>query len=40
MQAMKALRAAHKEELDREVEKAKNLASGLARVDKSHRGLV
>lgn len=37
---MEALRAAHKEELDREVEKARRLASGIAHVDTLHRGLM
>lgn len=37
---MEALRAAHKEELDREVEKARRLESGMAQVDTLHRGLM
>ncbi|XP_042341313.1 TRIO and F-actin-binding protein-like [Plectropomus leopardus] len=35
--AMEALRAAHREELEREVEKAKKLAGGAAHVDASYR---
>ncbi|XP_042337681.1 myosin phosphatase Rho-interacting protein-like, partial [Plectropomus leopardus] len=35
--AMEALRAAHREELEREVEKAKKLAGGVAHVDASYR---
>lgn len=37
---MEALRAAHSEELEREVEKARRLASGIAHGDASHRGLM
>lgn len=37
---MEALRAAHKEELDREVGKARRLAGGMDQVDASHGGLV
>ncbi|XP_029299332.1 TRIO and F-actin-binding protein-like [Cottoperca gobio] len=36
--AMEALRAAHREELDREVEKARRLAGGGAHMDASYRG--
>nr|XP_046267802.1 myosin phosphatase Rho-interacting protein-like [Scatophagus argus] len=36
--AMEALRAAHREELRREVEKARRLAGGAAHVDTSYRG--
>lgn len=36
--AMEALRAAHREELQREVEKARRLAGGAAHVDASYRG--
>ncbi|XP_037620659.1 TRIO and F-actin-binding protein-like [Sebastes umbrosus] len=36
--AVEALRAAHREELEREVEKARRLAGGAAHVDASHRG--
>ncbi|XP_038569853.1 TRIO and F-actin-binding protein-like [Micropterus salmoides] len=36
--AMEALRAAHREELEREVEKARRLAGGAAHVDASDRG--
>ncbi|XP_044045033.1 myosin phosphatase Rho-interacting protein-like [Siniperca chuatsi] len=36
--AMEALRAAHREELEREVEKARRLAGGAAHVDASYRG--
>ncbi|TMS23554.1 TRIO and F-actin-binding protein [Larimichthys crocea] len=36
--AMEALRAAHREELQREVEKARRLAGGAAHVDTSSRG--
>lgn len=35
---MEALRAAHREELQREVEKARRLAGGAAHVDTSSRG--
>lgn len=37
---MEALRAAHREELEREVEKARRLAGGAAHMDASHRGHV
>eukprot|EP00064_Thunnus_orientalis_P016782 superscaffoldBa00003403_g16853 len=36
--AMEALRAAHREELEREVEKARRLSGGAAHVDASYRG--
>uniref|UniRef100_A0A668AZW6 PH domain-containing protein n=1 Tax=Myripristis murdjan TaxID=586833 RepID=A0A668AZW6_9TELE len=36
--AMEALRAAHREELDREVERARRLAGGAAHVDTAYRG--
>ncbi|XP_040891761.1 TRIO and F-actin-binding protein-like isoform X2 [Toxotes jaculatrix] len=36
--AMEALRAAHREELEREVEKSRRLSGGAAHVDTSHRG--
>ncbi|XP_039667999.1 myosin phosphatase Rho-interacting protein-like isoform X2 [Perca fluviatilis] len=36
--AMEALRAAHREELEREVEKARRLAGGAAQADVSNRG--
>lgn len=35
---MEALRAAHREELEREVEKARRLAGGAAQADVSYRG--
>ncbi|XP_070684660.1 TRIO and F-actin-binding protein-like [Pempheris klunzingeri] len=38
--AMEVLRAAQREELEREVEKARRLAGGDAHVDTSHRGLM
>ncbi|XP_018520625.1 myosin phosphatase Rho-interacting protein [Lates calcarifer] len=37
-QAMEALRAAHREELEREVEKARRLSGGATHVDTSYRG--
>uniref|UniRef100_A0A673CW52 PH domain-containing protein n=2 Tax=Sphaeramia orbicularis TaxID=375764 RepID=A0A673CW52_9TELE len=38
--AMEALRAAHREELEKEVEKARRLTGGAAPVETSHKGLV
>lgn len=35
---MKALKAAHREELEREVEKARGLDGGAAHLDSSYRG--
>ncbi|XP_054460781.1 TRIO and F-actin-binding protein-like [Anoplopoma fimbria] len=38
VKAVEALRAAHREELEREVEKARRLAGGAGHADASHRG--